>query len=139
MYIKGNTAKFHCCLASLFLIVVKELKCETFLTIQTSNSRGETASTKACKYVTSVLCYGYAGSSFFFNCVISEELFSQRQEICFTNATFKYCFQLTSILFWLEKTARNPEFDYDHFELAGMDISECKATFILKTLSGCFA
>ena len=35
--------------------------------------------------------------------------------------------------------ARNPEFDYDHFELAGMDNSECKATFILKTLSGCFA
>jgi len=32
------------------------------------------------------------------------ELFSQRQEICFSNAKFKYCFQLTSILFWLEKT-----------------------------------
>jgi len=29
-----------------------------------------------------------------------------------------------------ENTARNPEFDYDRFELADMDNSECKANFI---------
>ena len=34
----------------------------------------------------------------------------------------------------LEKyTTRNPEFDFDRFELADMDNSECKANFILKT------
>ena len=32
-----------------------------------------------------------------------------------------------------ENTARNPEFDYDHSELANMDNSECKANFICKT------
>ena len=31
-----------------------------------------------------------------------------------------------------ENTSRNPEFNYDRFELADMDNSECKANFILK-------
>ena len=29
-----------------------------------------------------------------------------------------------------ENTVRNPEFDYDRFELADVDNSECKANFI---------
>ena len=32
-----------------------------------------------------------------------------------------------------ENTARYPEFDYDRFESANMDNSQCKAYFILKT------
>ena len=32
-----------------------------------------------------------------------------------------------------ENSARDPEFDYDHSELADMDNSECKANSILKT------
>ena len=32
-----------------------------------------------------------------------------------------------------ENTARNPEFDYDRFELADVDNSECKANFTLNT------
>ena len=33
-----------------------------------------------------------------------------------------------------ENPARNPQFDYDRFELADMDNSECKANFILKNM-----
>ena len=32
-----------------------------------------------------------------------------------------------------ENTTRYPEFDYDRFELADMDNSECKTQYILKT------
>ena len=32
-----------------------------------------------------------------------------------------------------ENTPRNSEFDYDRFELADTDNSECKSNFILKT------
>ena len=34
-----------------------------------------------------------------------------------------------------ENTARNPEFNYDRFELADMDNSECKANLILPQLA----
>ena len=52
-------------------------------------------------------------------------LFSKPQEIHFSKATVKDCFQLTSLLFcWEKNTARNPEFDCDRFGLAYMDNRE---------------
>ena len=43
-------------------------------------------------------------------------------------------FSVDELIVLLEgNMARNPEFDYDRFELADIDNSECKANCILKT------
>ena len=73
----------------IIIIIIRELKHETFLSTQTSNSQGETGSTPA--YVFLYFC-NFLSYIFFFG---------KWQEICFSNATFKDCFQLMSILFCL--------------------------------------
>jgi len=92
----------------------RELKQETSLSKRTSNSRWKTGSTPACVawlncvkhvkqcYITTTLLVLILFSLFLqISWIIT---FSKRQEICFSNDTFKDCSHLTGILFCWKKT-----------------------------------
>ena len=110
---------------------------ETFLSTRTSNT-GSTPAFVTC--LMSVLYYGYAVccfDGFFF-------IFPISRIMTFFKTTWAMLFQCyvqrlfsadEHIVLFEENTPRNPDFDYDRFELADMENSECKSKLHFKNWS----
>ena len=88
---------------------------------------------KCVKHVTSVLYYSYAACSFdSFFCIFAISSIITFFKMITDMLLQSYVQRLLSAdehIVLEENTARNPEFDYDRFELANMDNSQWQTSF----------